>query len=195
MLKQLLHSLGIGKPEVKPAAKPVVHIRMKLFRHHGINRVIDVGAHAGRYALKLRKMGYTESIISLEPLPVPFAKLSKAAEADPAWKALNVAVGDRNGTVRMHVSKNEVSSSFLPVTTLGKESEPSVESIEEIDVPMITLDSIQDELVPAGARSFLKIDVQGYTLPVLEGARACLEKSKGSKSRSPWSPSTKASRC
>jgi FkbM family methyltransferase len=176
-MKKLFKSLF--KPSKPPkAAAPVekVHSPIKLLRHHRIGLVLDVGAHQGQYGLKLRKMGFDGRIVSFEPQQGPYERLLKASAEDAQWNAVNIAIGDRDGAAQFNISENEVSSSFLPVTSLGLESEPRVRSSHAEEVQIRRLDSLWDDYVPDETRVFLKIDVQGYTLPVLAGAPKTLSK-------------------
>src|SRR3954466_3169942 len=54
---------------------------------HGINCVLDVGAHRGQFALLLRDAGTRGHVACFEPVPEAFAQLQRAASKDPAWTA------------------------------------------------------------------------------------------------------------
>ena len=89
-----------------------------LFGMYGVNCVIDVGAHEGEYAKRLRAGGYTGRIVSFEPVPRAFAELEQAAAGDPDWHVHAVALGREDGTTTMNVVPGTLSS-ILPATKFG----------------------------------------------------------------------------
>jgi len=56
------------------------------FNNFKINKVFDIGANIGQYAMNLRKQGYKGKIISFEPLPNAYKKLLKNSRNDSLWK-------------------------------------------------------------------------------------------------------------
>ena len=89
-----------------------------LFGMYGVNCVIDVGAHEGEYAKRLRAGGYAGRIVSFEPVPRAFAELEQAAAGDPDWHVHAVALGREDGTTTMNVVPGTLSS-ILPATKFG----------------------------------------------------------------------------
>ncbi len=51
----------------------------KLFHHHGISLVLDVGANTGQYATGIRRRGYSGKIISFEPLTEAYQIVPKGS--------------------------------------------------------------------------------------------------------------------
>src|SRR5262249_21217973 len=78
-----------------------------------INCVIDVGAHAGEYGRMLREIGYTGRIVSFEPVPEHYARLSEALGHDPQWRGRQIALGAADGHADMHVFKASTFASLL----------------------------------------------------------------------------------
>ena len=56
--------------------------RITLFKHLGIDLVIDVGASDGWYGLELRNTAYTGRIVSFEPMTGPFYKCHRRAQGN-----------------------------------------------------------------------------------------------------------------
>ncbi len=148
--------------------------RIALFKHFGVDLVLDVGASDGWYGLELRKTAYTGHIVSFEPMTGPFAKLNRRAHDDGNWEAVNVGLGDRAGRRDIHVSQNSESSSLLPMLPRHAEAYPRSKYIGTESVEIQRLDDILTYYRGASETTFLKMDVQGYEHHVLEGAKASL---------------------
>jgi FkbM family methyltransferase len=144
--------------------------RNRLIEDRRVAVVLDVGANAGQYALRLREDGYSGTIVSFEPLRVPYEHLRAVAAGDPAWQTFNLALGEEPAIMTMNVSANSYSSSFLPITPETVEAAPDASYVETEDVVVTTLDLIE---LPPG-RAMLKADVQGYEPSVLRGAQRLL---------------------
>lgn len=181
-LKKLLRSV-IGRrkadmarrrPKKPDPPKPIV-IR-SFIDSRRIANVIDVGANSGQFALWLRKqLGYQGRIISLEPLPGPFAELQARAAEDTQWSALNLALGDTDGIMPINIAGNVVSSSILPMLERHVRSAPSSAYVGSIDVPVRRLASLPELCAAARDRCLLKIDAQGYEQQILDGTGSLVE--------------------
>jgi FkbM family methyltransferase len=138
-------------------------------RSRNIDLVVDIGANLGQYGENLRKEGYAGWIASFEPTTAAFKALASRASSDRRWRALNMALGENEGTAEINVSESSVFSSILPqrsaATTFS--SQAAVISVEAVRVAR--LDDIFAEL-PQSKAAFLKIDTQGYERQVLLGA-------------------------
>jgi FkbM family methyltransferase len=133
---------------------------------------VDVGANRGQFAQRLRGLGFSGPIVSLEPLPVAFAALREAAAPDPAWHCLNLAAGEADGEADFHVTPVEQFSSLLPRNTYSEARFGGMtEDAATIPVRVRRLDQLLPELYPAAATSriFLKLDTQGYDLQAFRG--------------------------
>lgn len=152
---------------------------VSLLRDLGITEVLDVGANIGQYATRLRRWGFTGHIISFEPQGQAFAQLQASANEDGNWKAVNIALGDREGTLNLNLSRNSVSSSLLKALPGELQKEVGINPVDNELVPVMTLDSYCDMERLDYETVFLKLDVQGYELAVLYGAERLLRRCKG----------------
>ena len=151
-----------------------------LFEMYGVDCVIDVGAHEGEYAQRLRSGGFRGQIVSFEPVPRAFAELSQKLEDDDGWSAHRIALGREDGTTTMNVVPGTLSS-ILPATKFGAGRYPRLREPEEVEVEVRRLDRVLEETVGSldGRRPFLKIDTQGYDLDVFTGAGDSIERFVG----------------
>jgi FkbM family methyltransferase len=144
-----------------------------LLRRFGIDLVFDVGANVGAYAKHLRYLGYRGRIVSLEPASEPFIVLTSQAQDDPLWDTHQLAAGDADGAATFNVASQTVSSSFLAMTDRFEAEYPGIVVTERETVLMCRLDAFVDQ-VQAGAHVWVKLDVEGYELAAIAGAKELL---------------------
>src|SRR5580692_1034730 len=109
-VRRVLAKAGIGLIRI---SNTLPYRRQRFLRDAGVTVVLDVGANTGQYACELRKHGYTGRLISFEPLAAPYGILAQLADHD--HRCLQVALGNEDGSARINVSENIVSSSLLAV--------------------------------------------------------------------------------
>jgi FkbM family methyltransferase len=175
-LRSLVRSSGYDIVKWHPIP-PGVAARKRLLDTFDIDVILDVGANAGQFAASLRNpMGYRGTIVSFEPLPDAFAHLKTLADKDAAWEAHNIALGDADGELNLHVSKNRVSSSFLPIRETSTSVEPDSAYETDCVVPVRRLDDLLPKLEAVRNRSrvMLKLDTQGFESRVVAGAKESL---------------------
>jgi FkbM family methyltransferase len=150
-------------------------VRSQVFSTLAIDLVLDVGANRGQYARDLRKAGYGGGIVSFEPLPEAFSRLSDAFSSDPHWQGLKLALGEQDGSAIINVAGNSVSSSILEMSAAHLAAAPSSAYVDSLTTDVARLDTLAGDVLGKAERVFLKIDVQGYELSVLRGAQQTLE--------------------
>ena len=150
--------------------------RQRLIEAASVDLVLDVGANRGQWGGELRAAGYAGRMVSLEPLPGPFAALDAAAAADPAWECQRLALGDASGTLAINVSGNVVSSSMLEINPRHVSGAPASATVGTEEVPIARLDDQAESLLETASRAYLKLDVQGYELHALRGAEGVLDR-------------------
>jgi FkbM family methyltransferase len=173
-------------PEWRLANLPQSEHLVQLFQLLNIDCVLDVGANVGQYHEFLRVyMRYAGEVVSFEPVREMYEELERQRRADPLWSVHNLALGDENTSAKINVLTERTLSSLLApneerLRQMGYEKflrETELERTE--DVTVRRLDGIHEEVVPPGARVFLKSDTQGYDMAVIRGAAGCLERISG----------------
>lgn len=174
LIKRLARALGVDIRAYRPARSEAARLA-RMLEQYRIDTVLDVGANTGQFARHLRSIGYRGRIICFDPLSEAHAALVKLAHRDSALTvAPRQALGENSGEVEIKVSANLESSSILSVSDAHLQAEPSVRTVAMEKVPLRRLDEAALAYLSPGNRVFLKIDVQGYELPVLRGAEGVL---------------------
>lgn len=154
----------LGKIGVQVKRYPAVDLkrRINIVHHFKIDTLLDVGANAGQYAKQMRELGYANRIVSFEPVKEAYQQLAKAARHDGNWIINQYALGDKDDTVTINVSKNSFSSSMLSILTEHVQSAPSSAFIAQQETTIKQLDTVFDSFTTGSKNIMLKIDVQGF---------------------------------
>lgn len=140
--------------------------------------VVDVGAHTGKFSARVLEVFPNARIIAIEPSPEPFEMLRTWAEGRPGVTPVQVALGAEPATLRMAITANPMLTSVLsPTARSSAISGGAAEVVSEVTVAVRRLD---DVLAEHGVETvhLLKVDVQGYEVPVLNGAHETLARSR-----------------
>ena len=173
-IRRLALKFGVELNHYNPAQSQDARMA-RLLAHHGIDMVLDVGANTGGYGLSLREIGFQGDILSFEPLEQAYAELTTAASSDARWHvAPRMAVGSENGEIEINVAGNSVSSSILPMHDAHAQAAPLSRYVGTQQVPLSRLDSVSHPALTPDRATLLKIDTQGYEMPVLLGATTLL---------------------
>jgi FkbM family methyltransferase len=123
---------------------------------------IDIGADGGVYSVNL--CDRSAYVIAFEPRPARAARIrDMAASAGLPIDVQQVALSDQDGLARLRVLTNDAGRSTIEAANTLEDPDGSPQY--EIRVPKLRLDDY--ELRDVG---FVKIDVEGHELAVLQGA-------------------------
>jgi len=131
--------------------------------------VIDVGANAGQFSVAASKEFRHADIYPIEPDPRTAKKLRHNLEPKLAANIIRKAVGERDGSITFNVNSDSQVSSILPLGDDRQRAFPKSVVMQQISVPLATLDSLFGD-IPLAKPILLKIDVQGYEDQVISGA-------------------------
>jgi FkbM family methyltransferase len=174
-LHKLTRRVGVEVHKANPFTVPQWRVA-RILNRHGVQTFLDVGANDGDFAIELLENGFAGSILSFEPLPDAWEALRRrAAGANSNWRvAPRVALSNRNGEAEFTKAGNKVSSSLLSMLDSHIAAAPQSRPVGKITVPTMKLDDYLFE-EPVASPVFLKIDVQGAEMLVLEGATRTLQ--------------------
>jgi len=123
---------------------------------------IDVGANIGYVSrAAARIVGPGGKVLAFEPNPSVFPLLEKNCRSIPGIAIHNLAVGEQAGVLSLGFRENQTGEASLLAP--GREA-----GDVQVPVQVVPLASYLAGLDPA-ARVVLKIDVEGFELPVLKG--------------------------
>jgi len=178
-IRSFAKKFGVEIARYNPAQSIEARIFTQL-EYNKVDCVLDVGANDGGYGKFLRSAGYTGDIVSFEPQAHAHAKLLRASHSDSAWKiAPAMALGEVETELEINVAGDSFSSSILTMLPSHFESSPSSKYIGKEIVKVHRLDSLDEPVMRAAQRIYLKIDTQGYEMPVLLGAKGIIDKVVG----------------
>jgi len=141
--------------------------------------ILDIGAHVGEFAASIRKTNPDIPLILFEPTPTSITALHKRFNGDNLVQILPLAVSDKVGKEQFFLNNNEQTNSLLDNDlTNQKDFEDSTKHCETISIDTTTLDvwwEAQEKRLDAII--FIKADIQGAELKMIEGGAVCLRKS------------------
>lgn len=129
---------------------------------------VDLGAHIGEVSLDLAKTG--AQVHAYEPDPDTFETLQKATHDHSNITLHQKAVGAKAGTAtlyRSELSKTDAKIGATGSTLLGESANADDENTVEVDVEDIET-CLRDLLKTHGRIAFLKMDVEGAEVDILE---------------------------
>lgn len=165
-------------PEWRMRNLPQATYLTHLFEWLDIDCVFDVGANGGQYHDFLRAhVGFSGQIISFEPNPVQLDRLRRRVGDDPHWRIVPLALGREAGRASFNVMESDQFSSFLQPH--HGEVQMFVEGnrvVQRVEVEVATLADLTATLLAESgcSRPYLKLDTQGFDLPIIQGAGEAL---------------------
>jgi FkbM family methyltransferase len=140
-----------------------------------ISTVFDVGANEGQSAKEFLRLFPGARIFSFEPTPAVFERLRSLAMTQPLVRPVNKALGEEPGTAAFNENAFHQTNSLLAAAP-GSSDHLGPQIIERqntIQVEVTIIDAFCREHSVKHI-DLLKMDVQGYELGVLKGAREML---------------------
>lgn len=135
----------------------------------GVTRFIDVGASHGVYTYHANKLLQNADIVCIEADPERFAVLKAntekwAAESTNRIQCINAAASDEtdrseSGEIDFYTTGTQISGGLFTVSERSDAYRPK-------KIPLVCV----DDFFEAGSKTFVKVDVEGAELRVLQGA-------------------------
>ncbi|HET6469059.1 MAG TPA: FkbM family methyltransferase, partial [Geminicoccaceae bacterium] len=163
-LKRRLEVRYLGKGEPELGLLPALLDRDRI--------AIDVGANIGDYLDVLAR--HARRVLAFEPHPLCFRHLQRVEPR--RCQLFNLALSDRPGMAELRVPVEDAEISALATIEAGNPSLPTTCG-RVVTYPVRTerLDDVSVcHLAPGEGVGFIKIDVEGHELAVLEGGAATI---------------------
>lgn len=135
--------------------------------------IIDGGANIGKATEQMRRAFPNAPIHAFEPVSEPFRELEQRAAACGAH-AHRLALGEHEGEAEIRVNQNLWTSSLLPASSRGHAFHDDwCRTVRTERVRVVRLDAwaAREGIDEIG---LLKLDLQGFELPALRGAKGVL---------------------
>lgn len=155
----------------KPYEEDLIDGAREVIRRHGITQLYDIGAHIGYYSVSLGMAPQIKAIRTFEPLPMLQLQVGANILINglvDKWRGFDCALAEHPGTADIHFHPFWLGTSSLDAgwTERAKHS-------VQVDVRVF------DELIDVqGERCFVKIDVEGSELRVLQGMTGFLARNQ-----------------
>ncbi len=140
---------------------------------------IDVGVYRGVYSYEMSK--YSEKVHYFEPNPIIFEYINKNLKKFIKNIHLyNFALSNQNKTINLKIpirnsnSNKEIFEEYYEMGKATIHNENNFENYENFEIQTKKI----DELSFDNKISFIKIDVEGHELEVIEGAKNTIKKDK-----------------
>ncbi len=137
-----------------------------------LEMIIDVGANSGQFTKTANHFYPNASIYTFEPLEDHFLKIKNEFSKNEKIKIYNLALGNQENIIMFNKNKYGHVSSILEISEENKYY-PN-EEITKVEVKLTTLDLFFKNTIPPN-NTLLKLDVQGFELEVLKGAKNILK--------------------
>jgi FkbM family methyltransferase len=143
-----------------------------LFKRIGSNslRAADVGANVGIYSRFLSR--HFLHCNAFEPLPSLLPSLKRSANSNCTIH--NCAIGDFDGCITLRVPLSSSGEIFHALGSASNSNDFGLfehSGLFEVETPVMRLDTVLGEAQDLG---FVKIDVEGFELAVINGATSIL---------------------
>jgi len=147
--------------------------RLANLRHP--DAILDIGAHHGQTAEELRAILGPTPIHCFEPFPESFRALESNTSTLSDVHTHPLALSDTDGTASFHSNANSQTNSLLDNDTDNNRMPAATAHRDQVTVQTSRLDTFTSVKL-RNQRLFIKADVQGAELRLIEGGRDTLAK-------------------
>lgn len=144
----------------------------RIMQGQPIQTIVDAGANIGQTSLFLRRHFPKADLWAFEPFTPAFKTLTELSQPFPRIHPLAYALGETEQTLQRPVRENSELNTLIDSDCRADETILGLETIE-----VKRLDQVAEAHQWEGI-DLLKMDVQGYELPLLKGAEQLLSQGR-----------------
>jgi FkbM family methyltransferase len=175
LFQDAAHFLGYEFFRSRPYGVRELRDVAAIYGDRQLRTIIDAGANQGDMAREFAREFPDATIYSFEPFPETYERLVETCARFPRIKPMKEALGAVEAIQPLFLTQYSLTHSLLPtadeaVKYLGS----AVAPVGQHDVRTTTLDAFAESMAIQRI-DLLKLDVQGYELKVLEGAKRLLD--------------------
>lgn len=177
LVRKLMSLLGYAIIKLNNPKQTTVELsqRAKLLKGNcRVNKVVDIGANEGQFALDVSLAFSEAQFFCFEPLNDVFLRLSDNVCSNKKITLYNVGLGSKNSVEYFNRNEYSPSSSILEMNDIHKDNFDFARSTTREQVIIKCLDDYWAEIKP-DMQTLVKIDVQGYEDKVLDGGSIFLQ--------------------
>jgi FkbM family methyltransferase len=177
-IHEFIRTLGFEVWRTRPYGFDEWHDIKSIYGGRALGTVFDVGANAGQTARMLRGRLRAREVFSFEPNEKTFQQLVANTRADSHVRPFNLALGDVSQEQTFYVTTYNCTDSLLrPSKDAARFFKDLTRPDREAKVKVVTLDDFCSSH-DIGHIDLLKLDVQGFELKVLDGAKRMLQEQR-----------------
>ncbi len=175
LLKPLFTSLGYDIRKVSHRGLDAINDIRTIYQHKTPPVVFDIGAHRGETAEIFSNSFPHAHIHSFEPAPETFADLKRRTSCLKNVRTINAALGNFSGVSTLNVNKSTATNSLLRPGDVDDNA--IADLMQPTGTSSVTVRTLDGYCAEAGIDfiDLLKMDVQGFEIQVLRGARQFLD--------------------
>ncbi len=130
--------------------------------------IVDIGASGGIHARWSASPCGLKAVL-FEPDPREFDTLTSMAPDN--WTVINSALSDHGGDIEFRLARKQQVSSVYPPNQAVLDKFPDPQRFHTVKTIKIRADTLDNQLKANGIQDvdFIKIDAEGYALPILKG--------------------------
>jgi FkbM family methyltransferase len=140
-----------------------------------IGTIFDIGSNEGQFAGKVASICVNADIHCFEPLNEPFQKIKNDFKNKKNFNFYQFALGNENGKKEIFRNEFSPSSSLLPMKNIHSQAFKFTKNVFEEEIEIKKLDDIAKD-IKIKSPFFVKIDVQGYEMEVINGGIETINK-------------------